>query len=403
MSDKPVSNAANVDPGANVDAGEMTNTYLEFDRAKMFAFNRQAERVQVSQAEMTWLQHYSKPDRPADVVLSMGCGMQMTPHLMMVLVTLFRQLDIDFVATAGSNFCCGMTYQRPGKEFGQSERGNRIATTSIRRFASWAPTTTVQPCGSCFVEFSRQVDLMRAEGQAPFEVVHLTRFLLDALRRLGDKVPWQQPVPRRVMLHAEGAEVHASKEIQRNEVISTLELVPGVEFVGLVEDPSAGQPCVFKPGTRDSVLSGLTPAEYRHVLAELRTQADAVGADAILTHHHVCHREWSKFSTRRLPVIYYPALLTEALGVTIPDRFQMLWNLRDPKRILEETRVWWSSWGISESEANEIVHKLFVPAYSSAIQTCPCEGSCLTKPLENSAPPADACTAATGLIAGSAA
>jgi Cysteine-rich domain len=344
-----------------------------FDYAQYYLELRQCEKLQVAQGEMTWVQSYRKPERRADVVVSLSCGMQTVPHLMLVLVTLFQKLGVDFVATAGSQFCCGKPYQGSPR----APVGDRVAATSIRRFASWLPSTNVQCCGSCFIEFSRHVSTMRAEsGSAPFEVVHLTRFILDTLKRLGDAVPWRRPVPRRVLLHAEGAELHPTKAIQRADVIETLRLVPGVEYAGLVANPSLGSPCVSKPGGQASVLSDITPAQYRQVQAELERQAEAAGAEMILTHHHKCHREWSKFSSGRLPVVYYPALICEALGITVADRFQMLWQLGDPELILAKTRPYWESWDIPEADARELVHKFFVPKYAAALQHCPCEGTC---------------------------
>jgi hypothetical protein len=82
----------------------------------------------------------------------------------------------------------------------------------------------------------------------------------------------------------------------------------------------------------------------------LLDQARAVGAEAILTHHHKCHREWSKFSSPELPVIHYHDLLLEALGKRVPDRFRHLWQLAE-EEILAETRPSWESWGIEEAEA----------------------------------------------------
>lgn len=363
-----------------------------FDYARFYRELREAERLQVSRDEMTWIQRYRAPDRPVDAVVSLSCGMQTVPHLMVVLMGLFERLGVDFVATAGPEFCCGKPYQA-----GRGAVGDRVAATTIRRNASWSPSLSVQCCGSCFVEFTRQVDNLRERtGSAPYEVVHITRFLLDTLKRLGDAVPWRRPIPCRVLLHAEGAEVHPSKVDHRDDTIETLGLIPGVEYAGLVADPARGSPCHNKPGGFVSALSDLSPAEYREVLAELQDQADAVGAQMILTHHHKCHREWSKFSTPRLPVVYYPALVSEALGVAARDRFQMLWQLGDPERVLARTRPSWESWGISEEDARALVRRLFVPEYAEAVPRCPCEGSCLT-----TAPgaPADstACAAGGGL------
>src|SRR5256885_10120336 len=99
------------------------------------------------------------------------------------------------------------------------------------------------------------------------------------------------------------------------------------------------------PGAKICVLDDLTPDEYRRAQAELAEQARAAGAGMILTHHHKCHREWSKLSSPRLPVVYYPALISEALGIGAKDRFQMLWQLRDTDRIHAATRPYWESWG----------------------------------------------------------
>lgn len=373
-----------------------------FDYARFYRELRESERLQVSRDEMKWVQRYHAPEQAADILVSFSCGMQSVPHLMIVLTTLFERLGVDFVGTAGPEFCCGRPYQKSGARPGM---GDRVAATTIKRNASWSPSVSVQCCGSCFVEFTRHVGALRERsGSAPYEVVHITRFILDTLERLGDAVPWRREIPSRALLHAEGAELHPSKVIHRDDVIETLGLIPGVEYAGLVADPARGRPCVSKPGVETSVLSDLSPGEYQEVLDELQAQADAVGAQMILTLHHKCHREWSKFSTRRLPVVYYPALICEALGAAVRDRFQMLWQLGDPEKVLAQTRPNWESWDIPEEEARELVTKFFVPEYADGIQRCPCEGTCFTESAavtaSSSAPPAGACAAAGRIATG---
>jgi hypothetical protein len=344
-----------------------------FDYSAFFNGFIDAERLQVSRDELAWMQTYKEPDRAADVVLNLSCGEQVAPHLMLTQVALLTALGIDFVATAGRQFCCGRIYHR----FGKDDLGDRLAASAITRFASFQPTTNVQVCGSCLIEFDYHVAKMREAGNDPFEVVHITRFLLDRLNELGDRVPWKRSIPRRVLLHAEGAELHATKEEARGAVIETLALIPGVEYAGLVTDPSAGAPCsVVSPGG-PSILHDLDEERYRQVQDELWAQAEAVGADAIVTHHHLCHREWCKFGSQRLPVIHYQSLLAEALGISIPDRFQTLWKLGDPEKVLRQSRPHWSSWGIAEEQAREMVKDVFVPEYAAAVQRCPCDGDCV--------------------------
>jgi hypothetical protein len=351
-----------------------TSNAAGFDYTRFYADMHEGEQLQVSKDELTWLQTYRKPDHPADVVLNLSCGVQTTPHLMLTQVALFEALGIDFVATAGPQYCCGRIFQR----FGKDETGNRMAAKAISHFESWQPSTNVQCCGSCFIEFDYHVAKRTEEdGVAPFDVVHITRFLLERLRDLGDRTPWQRPTRTlRVLLHAEGAEVHPSKEVQRGDVIETLDLMPGVEYAGLVANPSFGSPCATKSPGEPSILNDLTETQYRQVLAELRDQASAAGADAIVTHHHFCHREWSKFGTSAVPVIHYQSLMAEALGVRIPDRFQTLWRLGDVEQMVAQSRPHWSSWGISEDDAREMVKKHFITEYAGSVQRCPCEGSC---------------------------
>jgi hypothetical protein len=109
---------------------------------------------------------------------------------------------------------------------------------------------------------------------------------------------------------------------------------------------------------------------------ELEAQAREAGADAIVVHHHLCHREWTKFHSSRLPILNYKALIGEALGLDVTDRFRVLWQLGDPERILERTRSNWSSWGVAEDDAREMVTMHFNPRYAAALPRCPCEGSC---------------------------
>lgn len=356
-----------------------------FDYKKFYTDMTDSERLQVSRDELDWVQGPSNPDRTAEVVLNLSCGGQTNPYVMLTQVALFKALGVDFVATAGQNYCCGNLFNRTERP----EIAVRMARTAIRRLSAWQSTINVQSCGSCQVQFTKQANAIEAEtGTAPFKVVHYTDFLLQTLKQLGDKVPWRQSPGRRVLLHAEGAEIHRSKAEAREAIIETFNLIPGVEFAGFAKDPSIGLPC-RRIGSNHTVedtykgsdstkfsLVDITPGQYRQVQAELEAQARAVGANIIATPHFTCQREWSKFGSDRLPIVYYGTLVAEALGITIPDRFQILWRQGDPEKVLEMTRPHWESWNISEQEAREIVKKTFVPKYANAVQKCPCEGNC---------------------------
>jgi hypothetical protein len=357
-----------------------------FDTKRFYDYLAECYQLQVRRDEVGWEMAANDRQGEAQVVLNLSCGIQATPHLMLTHVAIFRALGIDFVATAGTKFCCG----RPFGVSGDPDLSNRIAMHSIGRLKTWNSTINVQCCGSCLVQFHANAERIREEtGEAPFEVIHMTEYLLRALKEMGDTVPWvREPRAKRVLLHAEGADVHQTKVVQRNAVIETLGLVPGLEFAGLVEEPTLGAPCgseerADNPGSvGHTLLSDITTAEYHATQRELLDQARAAGADAIVTHHHKCTREWSKFGSPELPIMHYQTLVADALGIEVPDRFQALWQLDDTELILTETRPYWESWGITEDEARSLVPKFFVPEYEATVQRCPCEfegGGCFAK------------------------
>jgi hypothetical protein len=368
--------------GINVPPDE----YEPFDAKGFYDNLVKCYRLQVRRDEVGWETSSTARPGEAPVVLNLSCGIQGTPHLMLTHIAVFKALGVDFVATAGTQFCCG----RPFGNAGDPEKSNRIAKQSIGRLKTWNSTVSVQACGSCLVQFYANAERIREEtGEAPFEVIHMTEYLLRILTELGDAVPWvREPRVKRVLLHAEGAEVHPTKVAHRNAVIETLSLVPGMEYAGLVEAPTLGSPCDSdqRPGTPDSIghtlLSDISTPEYRATQRELLDQARAVGAEAIVTHHHKCTREWSKFGSPQLPIMHYQTLVADALGIDIPDRFQALWQLDDTELILAETRPYWESWDITEAEARALVPKFFVPEYEATVQRCPCEfegGGCFAE------------------------
>lgn len=341
-----------------------------FDYKEFFSSYTDREKLQVSRHELSWIERYTKPDRPAKVLLNLACGAQGTPHLMLTMVAVCEALGVDFVAVAGRQFCCGRIYQRNGRE----ESGDRMARSAIQRFASWEPETAVQLCGSCHDEFTYQVARLEEDaGDACFHVTYVNDFLLQELERLADDVPWRRATKHRVLLHTIGEGLAGPRVLP---VLEILDRIPGVEVVGEILPPSLGDPAVTEYPGGPSILNDVSPPQYRRIQAELQAQADEVDADAIVTYHHMPQREWSKFASDRLPVVNYLSLLADALGVCVPDRFQMLWRLGDPEKVLDRSRPQWESWGIDEQEARGLVRKYFMPKYAPAVPHCPCEGHC---------------------------
>jgi len=338
-----------------------------FDPAEFFGGSQECERLQVARDEMLWSDRYTVPDGPVDVLLNLSCGAQFTPHLMLEAVDVFRALGVEFAAVAGRQFCCGRVYHR----MQTPEPGDRMAAAAIERMASYGPRVTVQWCASCRDHFH---DVSLRRHQVDFAHTHYTHYLAQLVETLGDRVPWRQAVPARVMIHAHQGE-HPERDRDLPSVLSVLDRVPGVEVVGEAKAPALGAPCTMVTGTNNSRLAEIGSAEYRAVQADLETQADALGADTLVCLYHACSREWGKFASDRLAARHYISLVAEALGYARPDRFQAYWHLGSAEAVVERARPIWESWGIREAEARRLADKFFNPNYADAVPKCACDGT----------------------------
>jgi hypothetical protein len=218
------------------------------------------------------------------------------------------------------------------------------------------------------------LDVISGQTEPPFDVVHVTRYVADRLREMGDSVPWKHEVPARVALHSH-AGGHAQQDTDTDYILQILDMIPGVEYAGAIQPPTSGSPCDLTGPTAVSILNSLDTVGYRVAVAELEGQARALQADTVVTAYHKCQMEWSKFSTRRMAVREWMSLLAEALGVGYEDRFTVYWHLGDPEEIVRRARTEWESWGMTEDEALEAATRHFVPQYAADVHHCDCGGA----------------------------
>lgn len=340
----------------------------KFDPKGFYDAARESKSLLVRRDEVRWTERFVEPERPVDALLAFGCAVQHTPHLMVEATAVFDALGIDYAAVAGRQFCCGRPFQRMG---GDQEAADLISGKSYERFVRHRPNVTVQWCGACMLQY---LDVISGQTDPPFDVIHVTRYLADLLREMGDSVPWKTEVPAKVVLHTHD-EFLPQQDTDTQSILEILELIPGVEYVGPISPPSAGSPCSLTGPTAVSVLNTLSTTEYRVAVAELEGQARARGADTLVTPYHKCQMEWSKFATKKLPVREWMSLLAEALGVGYEDRFTTYWQLGDPQRIVELSRAEWQSWGMTEQQALEAASRHFVPQYAADVHHCDCGGA----------------------------
>lgn len=83
-------------------------------------------------------------------------------------------------------------------------------------------------------------------------------------------------------------------------------------------------------------------------------------ADTLVTVSHACQREWCDVGDETLAVRNYISLVAESLGCTRSYEVDSLGSLKrtgDPQTIIERTQANWSSHGLTEEQATEVVHQ----------------------------------------------
>lgn len=350
--------------------GKQIAVNKEFDFKGFYEYMEDMPQMMLSKDEVNWIERRPTTGEKVPVFMNMSCGTKLAAHTGLETVNIFKTLGVEFVAGTGRQYCCGKIYRANARD----GAGERMSKASINRFREWGAMTAVHHCPSCQIIFDDFVKRRPDVAPAGFTNKHFSTFLEERLLQLGDKVPWKRKVDARVLLEVYGFDtmspVHAEVANTAERILS---LVPGVQFIGRLEMPSQGAACLTHPDGLQNE-SKLSREEFVAMQGELRQQLRARGASVIAPVDKFCQREWSKFAADDIPVRHYLSIVADALGCDEPDRFQLLWQLRDTKAILEATRPYWESWGVDEKTATWLVARQFDSGHTGFDPKCGCGG-----------------------------
>jgi Fe-S oxidoreductase len=314
----------------------------------------------ISRDELNYYDTQPGADHSAEVYVNMSCGTQRSPHLLQDTVGVLQALGVSFVAAAGpSAGCCG----KPIMMNNSIEAFERHRQCRVERSQAWGATTQVNWCGACQqVGTSAVARQELTDGSArPVREIQVLPFLAEQLRALGDKIPWQKAVRRRVLAegHPGMSNVHA--EMHR-AIVGLLSMVPGVEVVGMYDGWWADSPCALF-GLEGSAppawtLEPETAAEIEQHRQRLAVDIRSRGADTVASMHFACHQMWSRYASDDLDVVNPVSILAEALGRAHPDRYQEATRHGDTQRLLVESRPRWQEWGMTEQRATEMAESI---------------------------------------------
>jgi Fe-S oxidoreductase len=325
---------------------------MSFNYTAYYQRLQDIKKLQIPANAARWTEHYQPPDRSYEIVLYLGCNILRTPDVAADVVAVFEALGLDFIAVAGVQFCCGITWDR----FGDVAKGQNVSDTTIQRLASYNPRLVIHWCPSCDVHFS-DVVLGRDAKTLPFTVTSTPAFLHDLSQK--GLLPWRNALSARVVLHSHvGREGHETGQrraaADREHTSQLLQQIPGGQFLGAVEAPPEYD---YDCGYGSLKLERSRWLELR---SEMLTQVRRLGANTLVTVSHACQREWCDVGDDALAVRNYIALVAESLGCPRSYETGLLGDLKhleDPQLIVEHTQTNWASHGLTKDQAEDIVRK----------------------------------------------
>src|SRR4051794_33725189 len=185
---------------AGIQRGEPTMP--AFDYTAYYQRVQDLKKLQIPATAVRWTERYEQPERSYEIVLYLGCNILRTPDITADVVAVFEALGLDFIAVAGVQFCCGITWDR----FGDVAKGQNVSDNTVERLASYGSRVVVHWCPSCDVHFS-DVVTGRDAKTLPFAVTNAPAFLRDLSQR--GLIPWRNPIRGRIALHSHrGREGH---------------------------------------------------------------------------------------------------------------------------------------------------------------------------------------------------
>ena len=322
-----------------------------FDYTAYYQRLQDIKKLQIPAGAARWTERYERPERSYEIVLYLGCNILRTPDIAADVVAVFQALGLDFIAVAGVQFCCGITWDR----FGDVAKGQNVSDNTIERLASYNSRVVVHWCPSCDVHFS-DVVTGRDAKTLPFAVTNAPAFLRDLSQR--GLIPWRNATPGRMVLHSHrGRDGHETGQrrarADRENVSYLLQQLPGVRFLGSVDAPPEYDYDCGPGSLRER-------SRWLEIRAALLAEARRLGADTLVTVSHACQREWCDAGDSTLAVRNYISLVAESLGCARTYESNTLGRLKqieDPQAIVERTQANWSSHGLSEEQATEVARR----------------------------------------------
>lgn len=283
------------------DTGYLPSSLAELEERVRASHNISGE---PGESRLLWSENLAtKPDglvgkQGAEVVLFTGCVSALYPMaygILQDLVEILQAAEVDFTTLGGDEWCCGYPLLSAGLPVSD------LVTHNLNAVKALGPKTLVTTCPSCY-------HMWRHHYSPDFvRVMHSTEFLADLVEE--GRVPLER-LEMRVTYH-DPCDLGRKSEVY-DAPRQLIRAIPGVELVEM-EDIRENAMCCGGGGN----LESLDPDLSRAVAKRRLEQAQAVGAEAIISACQQCERTLSMAARRekvRIKVLDVVQLLRAALA-----------------------------------------------------------------------------------------
>jgi len=303
------------------------------------SFSRVFNALQMKPSEARWLDKVPENPEPADVVFFAGCALTGFPHTFLEVVDILECMDINFVALAGGDICCGATPIL----WGDLETSQRAGLDFISAISAFSPKKAVFACSGCHTMCIGSLPMITS---IPFESYELTQFLAENL----DKLPFKHSINKQVTIHDSCSVARLGIFESTRDV---LRAVPGIKIVEMEHNK------------QDALCCGGVAHVMRPEIAETIRQipmkeAEAAGADILATICTGCQQSFAPLEQQYpFEVRSYIDLVAESVGVQHEDRFKKYLNLGDVGQLMDMAREFIDASDFSLEEMERILPDYF--------------------------------------------
>ncbi len=274
--------------------------------------------LQIKPLETRWINKVPDNPDPVDVVFFAGCALTGMPHTFLEAVDILDSMNVNFVALAGGELCCGAT----SILWGDLETSQRSGQDLVSSISAFRPKKAVFYCTGCHMTCSGMLPMITS---VPFESYELTQFLAENL----DKIPFTQSIDKVVTLH-DSCSVARLGTFEATRKV--LRAVPGITLVEMEHNRQDALCC----GGVANVMRPEIAETIRHY--PLR-EAEVTGADILATICTGCQQSFAP-PAQQYPfeVRSYINIVAKATGIYHEDRFDKYIKLGDVTKVLAEAR-----------------------------------------------------------------